>query len=257
MNLSRSAARMVAATAAVCGALAAGCGGGGGGGTSTIGSSEGSPTPAPSVSPSPTPTPVVTARLRALFASPNAGNLDVLLDEKPVAANIPYRTATTYVTLPAGAHTVRFNAAGTGNTVLNANVSLAANTDTTLAVVGDAGNVAPVSLTDDNSAPASGAARVRVLQASPAMGAVDVYITAKDADILAASPAVNGVAYRAASNYVQLPAGTYEIRVTPAGTKNIAIDALMTMTAGQVVTIGSVGDPSVGQPLEAIVFPDR
>jgi hypothetical protein len=93
-------------------------------------------------------------------------------------------------------------------------------------------------LTDDNSAPASGDFKLRIINASPDFGNLDAYITAPGAGISGATPSVNSLGFQAASSYQSLVAGSYEVYFSFAGQQVIAVDSgQFTFTAGQVRTL--------------------
>jgi hypothetical protein len=82
-----------------------------------------------------------------------------------------------------------------------------------------------VSLTSDS-------ARVRVVNASLNSGPFDVYITAPGVDIVANAATLTNVAYETAvpasgENSYSFPSGTYEIRLTIAGTKTVFFDGTL------------------------------
>ncbi|GAB4110750.1 MAG: DUF4397 domain-containing protein [Roseiflexaceae bacterium] len=81
----------------------------------------------------------------------------------------------------------------------------------------------------------SGTAKVRVVHASPDAPAVDVYVNG--------SKALSNVPFFTASNYLDLPGGSYDIKVTPAGaTEPAVIDAKGVMIeAGKAYTIAATG----------------
>ena len=89
---------------------------------------------------------------------------------------------------------------------------------------------------DDVSPPASGQARLRVINASPDAGAVDVYATLSGG-VVSGTPTFAGVDYRSALSRT-LPAGTYSIRVTPLSDPATAfVTATLTLPGRGVQTI--------------------
>jgi hypothetical protein len=86
---------------------------------------------------------------------------------------------------------------------------------------------------------------------------VDVYVTAPGADLATATPALTGVEFGDASDYLEVPAGDYQVRVTPAGTKTVAIDSgALTLSGGQVRTVIAVDAPGGGAPFDFLVLAD-
>jgi hypothetical protein len=86
---------------------------------------------------------------------------------------------------------------------------------------------------------------------------VDIYVTAPGADLEAATPALTGVPFGAASDYLTVPAGDYQVRVTPAGTKIVAIDSgTLALAAGQVRTVIAVDSPGGGAPFDFLLLAD-
>lgn len=228
----------------------AGCGGG----VDATNSGVVRPTPTPTPTPAPTP----TARLRVVHASPDAPNVDVLVDNTVVLTNVPYRATSNYLTVPSGTRNIKVNATGTSTTVIDANVPLTANSDTTVLATGRLAGIQPLVLTDDNSAPTSGNIKVRLVHAAPGASNVDIYVTAPGADLADEVPTLTNVPFRAASGYLGVPAGTYQVRITPTGTKTVAIDSgALSLSAGQIRTGVAVGDPGVGQDLGAIILADN
>lgn len=78
-------------------------------------------------------------------------------------------------------------------------------------------------------------AKVRVVHASPDAPAVDVYVNG--------NKALSNVPFFTASDYLDLPGGSYDIKVTPAGDANTAvIDAKgVTIEGGKAYTVAAVG----------------
>jgi uncharacterized protein DUF4397 len=197
------------------------------------------------------------ARVRVVHASPDAPAVDVLVDDAAALSNVDYLTASDYVELADGAHNVKVNAAGTSTTVIDADVDLADGTDYTVIASGLLESIQPIVLEDDNSTPAAGTARVRAIHGAPSAPAVDVYVTAPGADLEAASPALSNVAFGDVADYLEVPAGDYQVRVTPAGTKTVVIDSgALTLTSGQVRSAIAVDAPGGGAPFDLLILDD-
>jgi hypothetical protein len=176
-----------------------------------------------------------TTHLRVLHASPDAPNVDVYLDNVVVLANVPYPTASNYLTIYAGAHTIKINAAGTSTTVLTVAPSFARDGYYTAIAANFVASIQAILATDDSSAPAAGQARLRVIHAAPDAGPVDILVNNQ--------VVLSNVPFAAISNYLPIPAGTYDVKVNAAGTAVTAIEASVVAVAGNnysAVAIGSL-----------------
>ena len=197
------------------------------------------------------------ARVRVVHASPDAPDVDVLLDDVEVLGDVPYLTASNYLGVPAGDHNLKVNAAGTATTVIDADVNLVDGTDYTVIASGLAEAIEPIVLQDDNSTPAAGNARVRAIHGAPGAPSVDIYITAPGADLETTIPLLVGVEFGDVADYIEAPAGDYQVRVTSAGTKTVVIDSgTLTLSSGQVRTAIAVEAVGGGAPFDLLVLED-
>ena len=108
------------------------------------------------------------ARLRVLHASPDAPAVDIYVDGAEVVPDLAYPDITGYLELAGGSYLVEVfpaSADGSGAPVISATVTLAANTDYTVAAIGQLAAIEPLVLVDDNSAPAAGNAHLRFVHA--------------------------------------------------------------------------------------------
>ena len=202
--------------------------------------------------------PSTNAQVRVVHASPDAPNVDVLVDNAVVLSNVPFKASSNFLAVPAGSRNVKVRAAGTSTTVIDANAPLTADKAYTIIATGRVASIAPLVLEDNLTNPAAGNIKLRLVHGSPTAGNVDIYVTAPGADINTATPTVPNVAFRAASGYLEVPAGTYRVRITPVGTKTVAIDVNnVTLTSGQIRTAVAVDAVGGGTPLSAILLADK
>ncbi|MBB6052914.1 DUF4397 domain-containing protein [Armatimonas rosea] len=201
---------------------------------------------------------VPVGRLRVVHTSPNAPLVDVLVDNNRELASVPYKASSPYLALLSGTRNIKVNAAGTTSSVINANVPIETGKDTTVLAVGRLAGIEPLVLSDNNTAPAAGNVKLRLVHSAPGAGNVDIYVTVPDAVLSVVPPTLTNIPFKGVSPYLSVPAGNYRVRITPAGTKTVAIDSgTLSLAAGQIRTAVAVGDPSVDQALTAIVLADN
>lgn len=205
----------------------------------------------------PTAVQTPTALVRVAHKSPNAPAVDVLVDGSVVLSNVPFPAFSGYLEVPAGTRNVQVNAAGTTQTVIDADLSLEAGRAYTVFATGLLADLTPVVTVDDLTPAAAGDARIRVIHGAPSAPAVDVYATAPGADLETATPVLTNVPFRAVSDYLTVPAGTYQLRVTLAGTTTVAIDATVSLNPTSVRTVIARDNQGGGGPFTLALLPDQ
>jgi hypothetical protein len=104
-------------------------------------------------------------------------------------------------------------------------------------------------LADDNTAPASGDFKLRIVNSAPGLGPADVYVVTPATDLNTVSPTLSNLGFDSASGYQSLTAGSYEIVLTPAGQKFPAVDTgSLSFSSGQVRTFVGLNSQSGGFP---------
>lgn len=182
------------------------------------------------------------AGLRVLHASPDAPNVDVLVNDVVALGDVPFKAASGFLDVIAGDTNIKVNAAGTQLTVIEAELPLAEGSNTTVAAINFLESIEPLVLEDDRSAPAEGNVKVRVVHAAPSFGAVDVYVTPAGAE--RGAPTLAGVPFTAFSDYLEVPAGTYTIEVAAAGSEDIAYaSGEVALAAGGILDVFAADDP--------------
>jgi uncharacterized protein DUF4397 len=217
------------------------------------------------------------ARFVNLITDAARNPVNAILENVAWGVNLGY-TGTTPASLPApstalysavctGSRSlVLLRTANTSTTVATLSFTVGQGQDQTVYAIGGTGGgaVTAFTTTDDNTAPASGQTRVRIVNMSPTAGAIDVFLTAAGADLATATPAATNIAYQGTSAYVNVAPGTYTFRAVPAGTAPANRAANVTITLAGIVLAGGTGRTIVtadnstgGAPLRAFVLSDR
>ncbi|HMQ29134.1 MAG TPA: DUF4397 domain-containing protein [Chloroflexaceae bacterium] len=192
-----------------------------------------------------------TAKVRVLHASPDAPAVDVFVDGDRVLTNVPFFTASDYLDLPAGSY--RVQVAPTGQpadaAVIDATATIQAGMAYTIAATGPVAEIQPTIIEDNLSAPASGNAKIRVYHFSPDAPAVDVKLAGGDT-------LISGLAFPQASDYLEVPAGSYDLQVTPAGASDVVIDLPGTaVEAGRIYSVFATNNVASITPEVAVTTP--
>jgi hypothetical protein len=200
------------------------------------------------------------AELRVIHASPDAPAVDVVVNDDfgaPVLEDVPFPAVSGYLAVPPGSYNVKVTPANNaGVIVIDADVDLAAGTRYSVYATGPLATIAPYVLVDDDRSIATNA-KVRIVHTAPSAGNVDIYVTAPGASIATASPTFANVPFRAETGYVALAAGSYDVTVTPTGTKTAAIGpATITVDNGGVYTAAARDAAGGGAPFGLILLDD-
>ena len=118
-------------------------------------------------------------------------------------------------------------------------------------------NIAPLLLKSRREPLESGQVTVRAVHGAPSAPAVDIYVTAPNVSLSDATPVLTNVPFGAASDYLSIPAGDYQVRITVAGTKTVAIDSgALSLTANQVITLVAQDNVGSGAPFSLLALPE-
>src|SRR5215831_4753543 len=149
-----------------------------------------------------------SAHVRVLNAIPIQSSIDMLIDGKNIASSIPYGAASGYSTVSSGSRHLQIEPTGS-TPFVDQTISVASGSSNTILAMASGATV----LTDDNSAPASGDVKIRVINASSNLGPTDVYITTAGTG-LSATPTSSSLAVSGASTYDSVAAGSYQVYFT-------------------------------------------
>ncbi len=179
------------------------------------------------------------AQFKLVNASAVGPPLNVLVDGALTLANVPFAGVSNYVKIGAGSRNFSIESSATpGASLLAFAANLGPATDTSIVVSGPAGALRALVLTDNNMPSATGRARVRFVNASPDLAALDVYINF--------AQTFTGVLTNSASPYTELIANVtgskFNFAFNIAGTTTPAlILPNVTLAADKTYTVYVVG----------------
>ncbi len=185
------------------------------------------------------------AFIDVVHLSPDAPAVDIYLDGAKALENLAFGSFSGWVAVPAGDHQVQVVPTGgdVSTAVIDASVTLEAGAAYQVAATGLVANITPQIYQVDLSDLAMGESRIRVIHTSPDAPAVDIAV--KGGDVL-----ISNLAFPAASDYLVVPAGAYDLEVRPTGTMDVALDLPgVTLEEGMVYDVfatGTLADGTLG-----------
>lgn len=200
------------------------------------------------------------AAVRVIHASPDAPSVDVIVNDdtaNPVLSGVPYLAFSGYLGLPPATYNFKVTPENNpGVVVIDADLELEAGVLYSVYATDVLSAITPLVLVDDNR-PIATEARVRILHLAPGAGPVDIYVTAPGADIGVAVPAITGFEFGEETGYLSLAAGSFDVTVTAAGTKTVAIGpATLALENGGIYTVAASDASGGGAPFGVILLDD-
>ncbi len=191
-------------------------------------------------------------RVRVVNAVPDTPPLVISAGGPPLFTPLAYKGITPYVAVPPGTFTVTAISFNVNATVFGpAAITLTPNRDHTIVALGTgtaaSGTVSPLILTDDNTAPAAGRARVRFVHAASDAPPVDIVLNER--------VAVSNLRFGAATDvYAEFAAGTYPVKIVPTGAETAVLGPVpLSLQAGGTYLV-LVGGRSADRTLNVQVY---
>ena len=186
------------------------------------------------------------AQVRLVNASTGYPSLDLNVDGQGRQGAVAYGATDSYVEIDPGKTATTLNSAGSSTALLSFTPSLSKNNHYTLLAWGLQGALKELQLDEDTGAPDTNKTLLRVFNAAPDAGALDVYLTGTT-DALASAVAVqSGAQVGTLGTYLTLTSATQRLRVTAAGSKtDVRLDVpAVSLASKQLATL--VLTPGVG-----------
>ena len=168
-----------------------------------------------------------TAQLRVIHTSPDAPPVNVKLNTVIAISDLDYAESSGYRTVDAGSSDIAVEAiipSGNADVITVPGFSLDANGRYTVIAVDNTATIEPLVANESAATPASNEIGIAVVHASPAVGSVDVYVTAPGVNVTSVDPTFT-FDFKGQIDAGALPAGMYQIQITPTGSKSVAYDS--------------------------------
>ena len=152
---------------------------------------------------------------------------------EPAVTNVDYKFGSQYFGVGRGQTALSAHTVAIDREVANATIDAQRGHKYTMVALPASSGVELLTIDDPFSKSlASNKARIRVINASPNAGKIDVYLTGAALDLSAAIPFIAAVGYKEASpasgsNSIELDGNSYLLRITGAGSKSAVFTATL------------------------------
>lgn len=180
----------------------------------------------------PAPTPV--AYISFYHGSPDAPDLNVLVDEEKINNQaFKYSNASSYLSLTTGNHEIAFTPVTGSDAIVDTTINFKEDKVYSLYTVNTLQDIGMLVVQDSLVTPGTGKAAVRLINLSPDAPAVDVTIAGG-----AATPEFMNLGFKGNTQFVQVTDGTHSFQVKEAGTENVLVAATsLTLEPGRSYTL--------------------
>jgi len=200
-----------------------------------------------------------TFDLRVIHASPDASNVDVLVNGSPFVEDLAFKEATTQRPLDSGTVSVEVRAqvpGGAASVIGPADIDFNAGTVYQVIAVGKAGDatLAPLIIANPRTTVPAGRVRAQVVHGAPDAPQVDVYVTGPTDDLGLAMP-LGSFAFGEDLGPVEVPAGDYRIRVTlPADPNTVVFDSgTLALPSSDVIVVAVENTGPGASPISLLI----
>jgi hypothetical protein len=192
--------------------------------------------------------------LRAINAVAGVGPIDVLVDDDVKVAGLAFGATSPFSEFADGTHDVKVRSSATQTVLSDKSLAFGSGASTTLIAFGSGGTVSTVALVDDTTSPSTSSNfKLRVAGSASDAGPVDIYLT-QASDISTTPPTVPGLAVGVVGDFVEAPAGSYQIFVTVAGTKDILLQTPAQALAGNTAYTFAVVSAGGGKLVNGLLL---
>lgn len=165
------------------------------------------------------------AQVRVMNLIPDAPAVDVAIGGSPAFSNVQFETATGYQSYDNRQTSFTVTLSGTTTAIATFTYPLAGEQPYTVLLYGSLASPQLTMVAEVGNPPANGNIQLSVFNAAQNNGSLDVYVTAPGVDIGTVGPNFGNVGFGGTTTNIQFAPGTYQIQVTPQGTKTVIYDS--------------------------------
>ncbi len=217
-----------------------------------------------------------TPTLRALHASPDAPLVNILVDGDAALEGVDFNTGSGLLPVGQGDNVtdngvdvnVQVEAItpdGSNPIAIDADLELPFGTETTVIATNTVASGLPLdAIVIENPAGVpvtTGFARVQIVHAAPSAPPVDVFVTEPGADLSGSAPAATALTFstdpaQSVTDQIEVPADTYQVRITPTGTTTVVYDVEVELADGADLLIAATDNVFLGDSAVQLVILD-
>ncbi len=182
----------------------------------------------------------------ATAASGGYPQLTLRLNDELRQGQVAYGENAIYAETDDGSPTLAISTQSSATALLTASTSLSKGRYYTSLAYGYAGAARQVLLDDNQADPDVNKSLLRVVNATPDGGALDIYLTGTDEELTASVPVQASATYGAVGGWLTVGSATWRLRVTAAGSKtDVRLDlSSLSLSSRQIATL--VLTPGIG-----------
>ena len=179
------------------------------------------------------------AKLRLVNASSAYAEIDLFVEDTLRQGSVGYGNTASYVEVDPGEADSKITRSGSTTALLSFTPGIERNKHYTVLAYGAEGALRQMLVDDNVGEPDSGRALLRVVNAAPDAGKLDIYLTAADEPLASAVPVQAGAEYGVANGLLTVDSTSWRLRVTAAGSKtDLRLDLpALVLESKQVATL--------------------
>lgn len=178
------------------------------------------------------------AQVRLVNASSGYASLDLRVNDKTVQSGVTYGNNASYAEAEPNKSSAIYASNGAA-ALLNFTAATSERKYYTVLAYGPAGALKQVLIDENQGQPDTNRSLLRVFNAAPDAGPVDIYITGANDTLQASVPVQSAAALDALGGFITINSGTWRLRVTGAGSKtDLRLDVPgIALGSKQIVTL--------------------